>query len=125
MAQDPTTVLAEVTVQQLLPWLQAYPGRAVPIVEADRYVGIAAVEDLIAQPWATVGEACDRTAPVLDATQPLYPAALEAFSAFPRHQLAVTNDGHVVGVLYRWTLQAVAQQNQGVAAASPGRSRAA
>ncbi|MGA2208724.1 MAG: site-2 protease family protein [Acidimicrobiales bacterium] len=125
MAQDPTTVLAEVTVQQLLPWLQAYPGRAVPIVEADRYVGIAAVEDLVARPGATVGEACDRTAPVLDATQPLYPTALEAFSAFPRHQLAVMNDGHVVGVLYRWTLQAVAQQNQGAAVASPGGSRAA
>jgi predicted transcriptional regulator len=125
MAQDPTTVLAEVTVQQLLPWLQAYPGRAVPIVEADRYVGIAAVEDLVARPGATVGEACDRTAPVLDAAQPLYPTALEAFSAFPRHQLAVMNDGHVVGVLYRWTLQAVAQQNQGAAVASPGGSRAA
>ena len=50
MANDPTTVLAEVTVQQLLPWLQAYPGRAVPIVDDDRYIGIAAVEDLDGAP---------------------------------------------------------------------------
>lgn len=126
MAHDPTTVLAEVTVQQLLPWLQAYPGRAVPIVENDRYLGIAAVEDLILQPGATVGEACDRVAPVLDASQPLYPTALEAFSRVPRNQLAVMAGGHVVGVLYRWTLQAVVRQNQGpLAAAQRGGSWAA
>lgn len=126
MARDPTTVLSEVTVQQLLPWLQAYPGRAVPIVENGRYLGIAAVEDLIVQPWATVGEACDKTAPVLDASQPLYPTALESFSVFPRNQLAVMSDGHVVGVLYRWTLQAVLRQRQGpVVSSQPGGSRAA
>jgi Zn-dependent protease len=126
MAHDPTTVLAEVTVQQLLPWLQSYPGRAVPIVSAGHYLGIAAMEDLIVQPWATVGDACDKTAPVLEASQPLYPDALEAFSKFPRNQLPVMSDGHVVGVLYRWTLQAVLRQNQGVvAAAPPGGSRAA
>jgi Zn-dependent protease len=113
MAHDPTTVLAEVTVQQLLPWLQAYPGRAVPIVQNGRYLGIAAVEDLILQPSATVGDACDKAAPVLDASQPLYPTALETFSNFPRNQLVVMTGGHVVGVLYRWTLQAVARQNQG------------
>jgi Zn-dependent protease len=118
MAHDPTTVLAEVTVQQLLPWLQSFPGRAVPIVAAGRYVGIAALEDLIVQPWATVGEACDKAAPVLDTSQPLYPAALEAFSSFPRNQLSVMSDGHVVGVLYRWTLQAVLRQNQGAVSAS-------
>jgi Zn-dependent protease len=125
MAHDPTSVLAEVTVQQLLPWLQNYPGRAVPIVAAGRYVGIAAMEDLIVQPSASVGDACDRTAPVLDASQPLYPAALEAFSNFPRNQLTVMSGGHVVGVLYRWTLQAVLRQNQGAVAARPGGSQAA
>jgi Zn-dependent protease len=126
MAQDPTTVLAEVTVQQLLPWLQGFPGRAVPIVADGRYVGIAAMEDLIVQPWATVGEACDKTAPVLDASLPLYPAALEAFSTAPRNQLTVMSGGHVVGVLYRWTLQAVFRQNQGaVAVPRPGGSQAA
>ncbi|HXY43803.1 MAG TPA: site-2 protease family protein [Acidimicrobiales bacterium] len=126
MARDPTTVLAAVTVQQLLPWLQAYPGRAVPIVENARYLGIAAVEDLVLQPWATVGEACDKTAPVLDASQPLYPAALEAFSRVRRNQLAVMSGGQVVGVLYRWTLQAVVRQHQGpMAAAQRGGTRAA
>jgi Zn-dependent protease len=126
MAHDPTTVLAEVTVQQLLPWLQGFPGRAVPIVAGGHYVGIAAMEDLIVQPLATVGDACDRAAPVLDASQPLYPAALEAFSTFPRNQLAVMSNGHVVGVLYRWTLQAVFRQNQGaVSVPRPGGSRAA
>jgi Zn-dependent protease len=126
MAHDPTTVLAEVTVQQLVPWLQSYPGRAVPIVAAGSYVGIAALEDLIVQPWATVGEACDKAAPVLDASVPLYPAALEAFSSFPRNQLTVMSGGHVVGVLYRWTLQAVLRQSQGaVATARPGGSQAA
>jgi CBS-domain-containing membrane protein len=126
MAHDPTTVLAEVTAQQLLPWLQGYPGRAVPIVEGDRYLGIAGVEDLIVQPWASVGQACDKAAPVLDASQPLYPNALEAFSSFPRNQLAVMSDGHVVGVLYRWSLQAVLRQNQrSVTTAQTGGSRAA
>jgi Zn-dependent protease len=127
MAHDPTTVLAEVTVQQLLPWLQSYPGRAVPIVSEGRYVGIAAMEDLIVQPWATAGEACDKTAPVLDATLPLYPAALEAFQGSPRNQLTVMDAGHVVGVLYRWTLQAVFRQNQGgaVSVPPPGGSKAA
>ncbi|MGO8876875.1 MAG: site-2 protease family protein [Acidimicrobiales bacterium] len=125
MAHDPTTVLGEVTVQQLVPWLQAYPGRAVPIVENDRYLGIAAVEDLIVQPWATVRDACDKAAPVLDASQPLFPAALEAFSRFRRNQLAVMSDGHVVGVLYRWTLQAVVNQNAPAVSVRGGGSRAA
>jgi Zn-dependent protease len=126
MAHDPTTVLSEVTAQQLLPWLQTYPGRAVPIVENGHYLGIAAVEDLIVQPWATVGQACDKTASVLDATQPLFPAAVEAFARFPRNQLAVMSDGHVVGVLYRWTLQAVVRQNQAPLVGAQGRgSRAA
>lgn len=126
MAHDPTTVLAEVSTQQLLPWLQAYPGRAVPIVENGRYLGIAAVEDLITRPLATVGEACDKSSPVLDASQTIFPAALEVFSAFPRNQLAVMSGGHVVGVLYRWTLQAVVRQSRGpVVTAQPGGSRAA
>jgi len=126
MAHDPTTVLSQVTAQQLMPWLSAYPGRAVPIVENDRYLGIVAVEDLLLHPWATVGEACDKTAPVLDAATPVYPTALEAFSTFPRNQLAVMGDGHVVGVVYRWTLQAVARQQQGpVVGARSGNSQAA
>ncbi|MHB1508141.1 MAG: site-2 protease family protein [Acidimicrobiales bacterium] len=121
MAHDPTTVLSSVTAQQLLPWLQAYPGRAVPIVENGRYLGLAAVEDLIAHPVATVGEACDKSAPVLDASQPIFPAALEAFSQFPRNQLAAMSGGYVVGVIYRWTVQAVARQDRGpVAATQPG-----
>ena len=78
------------------------------------------------QPWATVGQACDKTASVLDATQPLFPAAVEAFARFPRNQLAVMSDGHVVGVLYRWTLQAVVRQNQAPLVGAQGRgSRAA
>jgi Zn-dependent protease len=123
MVHDPTTVLAEVTAQQLLPWLQTYPGRAVPIVDGSHYLGIAGVEDLIVQPWASAGDACDRKAPVLDAAQPLYPGALEAFSFFPRNQLAVMSGGHVVGVLYRWTLAAVARRQSGsFAGAQPGGS---
>lgn len=126
MAHDPTTVLSEVTVQQLVPWLQAYPGRAVPIVENGRYLGIAAVEDLVMHPFATVGQACDKEASVLDASQPLFPAALEAFSLCRRNQLAVMSNGQVVGVLYRWTLQTVVRQNQGRPVAAPwGGSRAA
>ncbi|MGD0083953.1 MAG: site-2 protease family protein [Acidimicrobiales bacterium] len=126
MANDPTTVLAEVTVQQLAPWLQSFPGRAVPIVDGERYLGIAAMEDLMAHPLGTVGEACDKSAPVLDATQPLYPVALEAFSFSSRNHLCVMSAGRVVGVLYRWTLQAVVRQNLGAApAARSDGSRAA
>jgi Zn-dependent protease len=119
MANDPTTVLAEVTVQQLGPWLQSFPGRAVPIVDGERYLGMAAMEDLMLHPSGTVGDACDKTAPVLDASQPLYPAALEAFSFSSRNQLCVMSAGRVVGVLYRWTLQAVVRQNLGAASVAP------
>jgi Zn-dependent protease len=108
MSQDPTSVLAQVTVAQLAPWLQSFPGRAVPIVDGERYVGIVAMEDLVpVPPWTPVGDAADRLAPVLDASQDLYPAALEAFGSSGRQQLTVMSGGRVVGVIYRLTLQAV------------------
>ncbi|HEV8065501.1 MAG TPA: site-2 protease family protein, partial [Acidimicrobiales bacterium] len=96
MAQDPTSVLAEVTVGQLAPWLASFPGRAVPIVDAEQYIGMIGMEDLLqAPPWTPVGEVADRSSPVLDANQSVYPDALAAFAATPRLQLAVTSGGRV------------------------------
>ncbi|MGH9171536.1 MAG: site-2 protease family protein [Acidimicrobiales bacterium] len=121
MAQDPTSVLAEVTVGQLAPWLAGFPGRAVPIVDAEKYIGMIGMEDLLqASPWTPVGEVADRASPVLDASQAVYPDALAAFAATPRLQLAVTSGDRVVGVLYRWTLQNVVRQYQAAAMARRG-----
>jgi Zn-dependent protease len=121
MAQDPTSVLSEVTVGQLAPWLAGFPGRAVPIVEAGNFVGIVGMEELLsASPYATVGEAADRRAPVLDASQAVYPDAINAFASTPRLQLAVMSGGRIVGVLYRWTLQNLLNQYQSASPRNAG-----
>ncbi len=126
MTADPTSVLAEVTVGQLAPWLASFPGRAVPIVGPDGYVGIVAMEDLLqASPWTPVGDVADRTARVLEAAQPVYPDGISAFGSTPRLQLAVMDNGRVVGVLYRWSLQNLLRQQQTAGARPRTGSRAA
>jgi Zn-dependent protease len=111
MTSDPTTVPAGVTVHEVAPWLWNYPGRALPVIDGEHYVGIVSMDELMgAGPWTTVGGICDRSAPVLDASQPVYPAAFEAFSSSRRSQLAVLSGGRVVGVVYRPALQGILRQ---------------
>jgi Zn-dependent protease len=110
MARDQTTVPPAVTVHEVGSWLAMYPGRAIPVVDAGRYVGIVGAEDLAgATSWSPVGSVCDRAAPVLDAADLAYPRAFEAFSQSGRDQLVVTWMGEPVGVLYSATLAAVAR----------------
>jgi Zn-dependent protease len=114
MLADPTTVSAWLTVSQLAPWLWAFPGRAVPVVDGTRYVGVVGNEDLAAaDPFASVGRACDREAPVLDPDAALFPDGLAAFSTSRRNQLIVVHAGQVVGVMYRSKLEEVLRQPRG------------
>lgn len=111
MTQDPTTVPAGVSVQEVAPWLYSYPGRALPVLEGEQYLGIVSMEELVgAGPGTPIGGVCDRSAPVLDASQPVYPAVFEAFSSSHRSQLAVLSAGRVVGVVYRPVLQGILRQ---------------
>jgi Zn-dependent protease len=113
MTQDPTTVPAGVSVHEVAPWLHSYPGRGLPVLDGDRYLGIVSMEELVgAGPWTPVGGVCDRLAPVLDAAAPVYPAAVEAFSTSSRSQLAVLSGGRVVGVVYRPVLQGILRQGR-------------
>jgi Zn-dependent protease len=108
MLADPVAVPEHVTVQDLASWLAMFPGRAIPVTDGHGCVGVVASEDLTgASPWAAVSSACDRTSPILDASDLAYPAAFDAFSGSNREQLAVTYGGRPVGVLYRATLEAV------------------
>jgi Zn-dependent protease len=111
MAADHTTVSALLTVSQLAPWLWAFPGRGVPVVDGGRYVGIVANEDLAgADPFAAVGGVSDHDAPVLDPDEAVYPAAVQAFATSPRNQLSVLHDGQISGVVYRSSMEAAIRQ---------------
>lgn len=102
MYADGTTVPASVPVEQVAGWLAHYPGRAVPVVDdAGRYLGIVDHGDLaVLGPGTPVGSAADRTAPLLAPTMDLVPAAVQAFQASHRQDLAVADNGRVIGVLY-------------------------
>jgi Zn-dependent protease len=126
MYADTTTVSAWLTVSQLAPWLWAFPGRAVAVLDGPRYVGVVANEDLaVADPLASVGRICDRDAPVLDPEAPLFPDVLEAFSTNRRNQLIVAHDGQVAGVMYRSRLDAILRQPRGARGGNVDAQRAA
>jgi Zn-dependent protease len=109
MTNEQTAVPAEVSVHELATWLAMFPGRGLPVTDAGGVAGIVSSSDLTgASPWTTVGAVCDRTSPVLDATQPAFPQAIEAFAGTRRDQLAVAYCGRPIGVLYRATLEALA-----------------
>ncbi len=114
MQADVTTpetvaVPAEITVHEVGSWLAMFPGRAIPVTEGGAVVGVVSAADLTGTvPWALVGTVADRRSPVLDAGQPAFPQAFEAFAGAGRDQLAVTFGGRPIGVLYRATLQALA-----------------
>jgi|HubBroStandDraft_1064217.scaffolds.fasta_scaffold06478_3 Zn-dependent protease len=109
MTSEPTVVPAEVSVHELATWLSMFPGRAVPVTDGGRVAGIVASSDLTgASPWATVGTVCDRRSPLLEASQPAFPQAFEAFASSDRDQLVVVYGEHPIGVLYRATVDALA-----------------
>jgi Mg/Co/Ni transporter MgtE len=118
MTFEATSVPAQVNVHELGSWLSMFPGRALPVIDGTTCIGVVAMEDLLgAQPWTPVGAVCDRDAPILEATIPAFPQAVDAFMATRRQQLAVTYAGRPVGVLYRTTLASAAVRP----VATPGR----
>ncbi|HEV2362333.1 MAG TPA: site-2 protease family protein [Acidimicrobiales bacterium] len=111
MAADATAVQADLTVQQVAPWLATFPGRAVPVLEGDRYVGMLALADMFgAVPWAYVGSLCDRTVPTFDAGEPILPDVTDILSTSDRDQFAVMHGGRVAGVLYRASIAQLVRQ---------------
>ena len=107
MVHDPTTVEVSFPLSVVAPFLQASPGRVLPVVDRARYVGLIAADRLPGAPGAVmVADATDRDAPALAPGDPLYPVALECLAARRRRAAVVLEDGRVVGVLYAPHLQA-------------------
>jgi len=107
MVHDPTTLEATFPLSVVAPFLEASPGRVLPVVDHGRLVGLVAADRLPGPAGAvTVIDASDREAPALAADDPVYPVAVEALASGRRRAAAVTADGHVVGVLYAPHLEA-------------------
>jgi CBS domain-containing protein len=107
MVHDPTTLEATFPLSVVAPFLEASPGRVLPVVDRGRLVGLVSADRLPGPAGAQmVIDATDREAPVLAADDPVYPVAVEALAAGRRRAAAVTADGHVVGVLYAPHLEA-------------------
>jgi Zn-dependent protease len=107
MVHDPTTLEVSFPLAAVSPFLQASPGRVLPVVDRGRYVGLIAADRLPGPPGALlVADATDRAAASLAPDDPLYPVAVECLGAFRRRAAAVVEDGRVVGVLYAPHLEA-------------------
>jgi Zn-dependent protease len=107
MVQDPTTLEVGFPLSAVSPFLQASPGRVLPVVDRGRYVGLIAADRLPGPPGAlVVADATDRGTPALAPDDPLYPVAVECLGVLRRRAAAVVEDGRVVGVIYAPHLQA-------------------
>ncbi len=107
MVHDPTTLEVSFPLSVVAPFLQASPGRVLPVVDRGRYVGLIAADRLTGPPGAVlVADSTDRDAPPLAAGDSLYPVAVECLVAHRRRAAAVLADGRVVGVLYAPHLEA-------------------
>ena len=101
MVHDPTTLEVSFPLSAVAPFLQASPGRVLPVVDRGRYVGLIAADRLPGPPRAElVGDAMDRGAPTLSVRDPVYPTAVDHLSAVGRRAAAVLDNDHVVGVMY-------------------------
>lgn len=102
MVHDPTTLEVSFPLAAVAPFLQASPGRVLPVVDHGRYVGLTSADHLYgAGPGAvTVRDVTDTYTAALSATDPLYPAAVQTLLGDRRRAAAVLEDGHVVGVIY-------------------------
>lgn len=123
MYADETTVPSYVPSEQVVGWLTHYPGRAVPVVdETGRYFGIVDQTDLtVLGPSAPVGSAADRTAPLLNPTMDLVPTSVQAFQSSHRQELAVADNGRIIGVLYLPAVTAALMRARG-SVATAGRT---
>jgi hypothetical protein len=107
MVQDPATLEVSFPLSAVAPFLEASPGRVLPVVDGGRYVGLTAADRLPGPPGAhLVSDVTDRDAPALGAGDPLYPVALECLAGGRRRAAAVLDGEQVVGVLYAPHLQA-------------------
>jgi Zn-dependent protease len=114
MVLDPTTLEVSFPLSVVAPFLEASPGRVLPVVDHGRYVGLIAADRLPGPPGALlVADATDRAAPALTPGDPLYPVAVECFSASRRRAAAVLEDGRVVGVIYAPHLDAALRRATG------------
>ncbi|MGA3352197.1 MAG: site-2 protease family protein [Acidimicrobiales bacterium] len=107
MVHDPTTLEVSFPLSVVAPFLEATPGRVLPVVDAGQYVGLIAADHVPGGPGAlVVGDATDRLAPALSPQDPLYPMALESVLAARRRAAVVLENGQVVGVIYAAHLEA-------------------
>lgn len=107
MVHDPTTLEVSFPLSVVAPFLEATPGRVLPVVDRGVFVGLIAADHLDSAAGAMlVGDATDRGAPALSPGDPLYPVAVEAVLAGRRRAAAVLEAGQVVGVLYAAHLEA-------------------
>jgi predicted transcriptional regulator len=107
MVHDPTTLEVSFPLSVVAPFLEATPGRVLPVLDAGKYVGLIAADYLAASPGALrVADVMDRLAPPLGPRDPLYPLAVESLLAAHRRAAAVIENGQVVGVIYAAHLEA-------------------
>ena len=107
MVPDPTTLEVSFPLSAVAPFLQAAPGRVLPVVDRGRYVGLTAADRLASVAGAVVvADVTDRFAPTLATDEPLYPVAVETLLGSRRRAAAVLDGGRVVGVLYAPHLEA-------------------
>ena len=127
MVPETTAVPSELTVAEFGQWCARYPGRALPVEEGGDTVGIVSMVDLVGKPWnARIGTVCDRQAPLLDPSTPLFPDAFGLLVESRRSELAVAEHGRPVGVLYGATVEGLAQRSRaGFATPQPDSGRAA
>jgi predicted transcriptional regulator len=111
MVHDPTTLEVSFPLSVVAPFLEATPGRVLPVVDHGRYVGLIAADHLAGRAGALlVDNATDHLAPSLAPQDPLYPVAVESLLGGRRRAAAVLEDGQVVGVLYAAHLEAALRQ---------------
>jgi Zn-dependent protease len=120
MVYDPTTLEVSFPLAVVAPFLEATPGRVVPVVEAERYVGLVAADLLTAGAQGPLlrDAAIDRSTPPLSPRDRIYPLAVETLLGGQRRAAAVLEDGRVIGVLYAAHLEAALRR----ATAWPGAS---
>ena len=107
MVHDTTTLEVSFPLSAVAPFLQASPGRVLPVMDRGRYVGLIAADRLALSPGAVfVQDVAELNVPVLEPGDALYPAAVECLGGSRRRAAAVLEDGHVVGVLYAPHLEA-------------------
>ena len=108
MVHDSTTLEVSFPLAVVGPFLEATPGRVVPVVERGQYVGLISADLLgaAAQGPLLRDAVIDRLTPPLSPRDRIYPLAVTTLLAGQRRAAAVLVDGAVVGVLYSAHLEA-------------------